>query len=86
MLTGSGPAGVLPANAGGTPTELNLVSDQFPGVDPIWHYGFLFSPALTIGGGTWAVQRNIVAERSLGLPHDIDVDKGLAWSATRVAR
>jgi alkylation response protein AidB-like acyl-CoA dehydrogenase len=40
------------------------------GVDPIWYYGFLFSPALTIGGGTWAVQRNIVAERVLGLPHE----------------
>jgi alkylation response protein AidB-like acyl-CoA dehydrogenase len=37
----------------------------------IWDYGFLFAPALTIGGGTWAVQRNIIAERVLGLPHDI---------------
>lgn len=36
----------------------------------IWHFGYLFAPALTIGGGTWAVQRNIVAERVLGLPHD----------------
>ena len=35
----------------------------------VWHYGFLFSPALTIGGGTGEVQRNIVAERVLGLPH-----------------
>ncbi|MGH9137007.1 MAG: acyl-CoA dehydrogenase family protein [Acidimicrobiales bacterium] len=35
-----------------------------------WHYGFLFSPALTVGGGTGEVQRNIVAERVLGLPHD----------------
>lgn len=36
--------------------------------DPIWHHGLLFSPALTIGGGTWAVQRNIIGERVLGLP------------------
>jgi alkylation response protein AidB-like acyl-CoA dehydrogenase len=35
-----------------------------------WAKGFLFSPALTIGGGTAEVQRNIVAERVLGLPHD----------------
>jgi len=29
------------------------------------------------------VQRNIVAERVLGLPHDVDVEKGLSWSAAR---
>lgn len=32
--------------------------------------GFLFSPALTIGGGTAEVQRDIIAERLLGLPRD----------------
>jgi Acyl-CoA dehydrogenase, N-terminal domain len=36
----------------------------------VWHYGFLFSPALTIGGGTRAVQRNIVSELVPGLPRD----------------
>ncbi len=45
-----------------------------------WHYGFLFSAALTIGGGTGEVQRNIVAERVLGLPHDVDVEQGKSWS------
>jgi len=35
-----------------------------------WDYGFLYSQALTIGGGTSAVQRNIIAERVLGLPRD----------------
>jgi alkylation response protein AidB-like acyl-CoA dehydrogenase len=38
----------------------------------LWHYGFLFGPALTVGGGTTQVQKNIVAERVLGLPHDVD--------------
>ncbi|MDP6299357.1 MAG: acyl-CoA dehydrogenase family protein, partial [Acidimicrobiales bacterium] len=62
MLEGSGPTGDVPGRMGMGVTEINLHSSQFPDVDPIWHYGFLFAPALTIGGGTWAVQRNIVAE------------------------
>ncbi len=45
-----------------------------------WYDGFMFSQALTIGGGTFAVQRNIIAERVLGLPHDIDVARGLSWA------
>ena len=43
--------------------------DVLPGPFP-WAIGFLFSPALTIGGGTAEVQRNIIAERVLGLPRD----------------
>ena len=81
MLTGSGPTGNLKPS--GAPTEIRFTRDLYPDVDPIWHYGFLFSPALTIGGGTWAVQRNIVAERALGLPHDIDVEKGKTWTEIR---
>jgi alkylation response protein AidB-like acyl-CoA dehydrogenase len=49
----------------------------------MWEYGFLFAPALTIGGGTSEVQRNIIGERVLGLPHDIDVEVGKTWSETR---
>jgi alkylation response protein AidB-like acyl-CoA dehydrogenase len=54
------------AGAGG------MLADHGPldGPAAMWHYGFLFSPALTVGGGTGEVQRNIVAERVLGLPHD----------------
>ena len=48
-----------------------------------WYDGFMFSQALTIGGGTFAVQRNIIAERVLGLPHDVDVTKGLTWAETQ---
>jgi alkylation response protein AidB-like acyl-CoA dehydrogenase len=47
---------------------------------PGWYDGFMFSQALTIGGGTGDVQRNIVAERVLGLPHDVDVTAGLSWA------
>jgi alkylation response protein AidB-like acyl-CoA dehydrogenase len=48
-----------------------------------WASGFLFSPALTVGGGTSEVLRNIIAERMLGLPHDTDVEAGLTWSEGR---
>jgi hypothetical protein len=33
-------------------------------------WGFLFSPALTIGGGTTQVLSNIIGESILGLPRD----------------
>ncbi|HEY1826051.1 MAG TPA: acyl-CoA dehydrogenase family protein [Acidimicrobiales bacterium] len=35
-----------------------------------WYWGYLYAQALTIGGGTSVVQRNIIAERVLGLPRD----------------
>ncbi len=59
-----------------------LLTDGHPlGAEPgIWYYGWLFSQALTVGGGTGDVQRNIIAERVLGLPHDVDVQTGLTWA------
>ena len=42
-----------------------------------WYFGFLFSPALTIGGGTSEVQRNVIAESILGLPQDPDTGRQL---------
>jgi alkylation response protein AidB-like acyl-CoA dehydrogenase len=50
-----------------------------------WAYGYLFAPALTIGGGTSQVQRNIIAERVLGLPHESDVEAGKSWAEARAA-
>ena len=50
---------------------------------PGWFDGYMFARSLTIGGGTGEVQRNIVAERVLGLPHDADVLKGKTWAQTR---
>ena len=49
----------------------------------MWHFGYMFARALTIGGGTTQVQRNILAERVLGLPHDLDVDEGRSWAEAR---
>ena len=47
---------------------------------PSWYHGFMFSQALTIGGGTFAVQRNIIGERVLGLPRDDDATLGMSWA------
>lgn len=83
MIEGSGPIGKIPRKMQRGVTQNHFSTKQFPDVDPIWYYGFIFSPALTIGGGTWAVQRNIVAEHVLGLPRDINVEKGKSWSEAR---
>ena len=72
----SGPGGMIARGAGMGP----LGSD-----DPQWNYGFLYSAALTVGGGTSEVQRNIIGERVLGLPHDIDVEAGKTWSEARTS-
>ena len=42
-------------------------------------FGYLRSRGDTIGGGTSEVQRNNVAERSLGLPKDPFSDKDIPW-------
>ncbi len=38
-----------------------------------WHYGYAFSRALTIGGGTSEVQRNIISERFFGFAKEPDI-------------
>ncbi|GAC1644790.1 MAG: acyl-CoA dehydrogenase [Candidatus Dormibacteraceae bacterium] len=44
----------------------------------------LFSPAISIAGGSDQVQRNIIGERVLGLPAEPRVDKDVPFSALKV--
>ena len=83
MLQGTGPVGGGSAAAGTGPgrqvpvrrrrERVRVRPGRAAAVDAAgstWSHGFLFSPALTVGGGTAEVQRNIVAEKVLGLPRD----------------
>jgi 3-oxochol-4-en-24-oyl-CoA dehydrogenase len=48
----------------------------------VWHHGYLFAPALTVGGGTGEVQRNIIGERVLGLPHEPEAETRRTWTGS----
>ena len=67
--------------------ELIECQDQFGLIDDAahaalggsLHYDYLYAPGLRIAGGTDEILKNIIAERVLGLPGDIRVDKSVAF-------
>ena len=60
--------------------QFGIISD--PDLAPLngaFHSSVMFAPGLRIAGGTDEILKNIIAERVLGLPGDIRVDKDLAF-------
>jgi alkylation response protein AidB-like acyl-CoA dehydrogenase len=48
-------------------------------MDAIFQQSYMWAPGLRIAGGTDEILKNIIAERVLGLPADVRVDKDVAF-------
>ncbi|KAF0176351.1 MAG: acyl-CoA dehydrogenase [Alphaproteobacteria bacterium] len=48
-------------------------------MDAAFQQAFMWAPGLRIAGGTDEILKNIIAERVLGLPQDVRVDKDVAY-------
>ncbi|MEO0440950.1 MAG: acyl-CoA dehydrogenase family protein [Pseudomonadota bacterium] len=61
--------------------HFGIISDkEHAPSDAIFQESFMWAPGLRIAGGTDEILKNIIAERVLGLPQDVRVDKDKAFS------
>jgi alkylation response protein AidB-like acyl-CoA dehydrogenase len=60
--------------------HFGIINDpDYAALEGAFHQSYMFAPGLRIAGGTDEILKNIIAERVLGLPQDVRVDKGVAF-------
>ena len=67
--------------------QYGIIDD--PALAPLkaaFHGSTMFGPGMRIAGGTDEILKNIIAERVLGLPGDIRVDKDVAFKDLPIGR
>jgi hypothetical protein len=65
--------------------DATLVDTGDPAADDITEL-FLFTPSIAIAGGTNEILRNLLAERTLGLPREPDPERDAPFDATHAGR
>ncbi|NWG54717.1 MAG: acyl-CoA dehydrogenase family protein [Hydrogenophilaceae bacterium] len=60
--------------------HFGIISDEsLAPMEAVFQQSYMWAPGLRIAGGTDEILKNIIAERVLGLPQDVRVDKGVAY-------
>jgi alkylation response protein AidB-like acyl-CoA dehydrogenase len=56
-----------------------IADNDLSPMEALFQQSYLYAPGLRIAGGTDEILKNIIAERVLGLPGDVRVDKDVAF-------